>query len=181
MSEKAKINNISFRLNDQDYEKLEFLSNSYDTPIGTLAARLITNVLNENMEELTVNHISFPKPVLKKLFASFDEKQIITLITDTNNYNTSVVKSLQRDITTDKIMGILHKLWRNFGYVVKATTFDEKRSLEIHHEMGKKWSSVVCATTSYTLELLQNKIIHTMVEEDWFKIEYTELCGKTRE
>jgi len=172
MSEKPKNNPVSFRLSDEDIEKLEILSNSYDLPKSTMAANIVENVLNENMQEFEVNHISYPRPVIKKLFSDMTDKQIISMIANTNGYNKGLIVSTKRYSSPEKILNGLRKTWKTYGCEIRTTKFDQIIVLEIHHELEKNWSRITSATTSFILELLDYKIKSTFVTDDWFKIEY---------
>ena len=47
------------------------------------------------------------------------------------------------------------------------------RILEVHHEMGINWSHFTCETISYTLTLLDYKILKKHDKnKNWFIIEY---------
>lgn len=172
MSDKPKNNLVSFRLSDEDMEKLQILSNSYDLPKSTMAANIVANVLNENMQEFEVNHISYPRPIIKKLFSELIEKQVISMIVNTNAYNKGIIESAKRYCSREKILSGLKKTWKTYGCEIRTTKFDQMIVLEIHHELEKNWSKITSATTSFILELLDYKIKSTFVAEDWFKIEY---------
>ena len=172
MSEKPKNNLVSFRLSDEDIEKLEILSNSYDLPKSTMAANIVENVLNENMQEFEVNHISYPRPIIKKLFRDMNEKQIISIIVNTNAYNKELIESAKSYCSPEKILNGLKKTWKTYGCEIRTTKFNDSVVLEIHHELEKNWSTVTSSTTSFILELLDYKIKNTFVADDWFKIEY---------
>lgn len=175
MSDKVKTNPVSFRLSDEDLEKLEILSNSYDIPKSTMATNIIENVLNENMQEFEVNHISYPRPVIKKLFSELTEKQIILMIVNTNAYNKGLIESARRYCSPGKILNGLKKNWKSYGCEIRTTRVEDMTVLEIHHELEKNWSKITSATTSFILELLDYKIKNTFVTEDWFKIGYTRI------
>lgn len=175
MSEKPKDNSISFRLNDEDYERLEILANSRDIAKSTMASQIIENVLNENNQEFVINHISYPRPVMKKIFTDLTEKQIILTIAHANKYNKEMIETAMRTCSQTKILNILKKQWKSYGCEIKNSTSNEKKTLEIHHELEKNWSLVTCASTCFILELLNKKIKHTSVYDDWFQIEYTQL------
>jgi len=172
MSEKAKNNNISIRLNDDDLEKLENLSSSFDIQKSTMAANIIENVLNENMQEFEINNISYPRPIIKKLFSMQTEKQIILMIAHNNQYNKAIIESAKHLSSNYDIFNSLKKSWKRCGCEIRTITVESKKVLEVHHEMEKNWSVFSCATTSFMLEILDNKIEYTKVEEDWFKIVY---------
>jgi len=173
MKEQSKDNIVTFRLNDVDLEKLDALAASYESQRGTMLTNIIENVLNENMQEFAINHISYPRPIIKKLFTILEKKQRMILVPDMNKYNKGVIESTMRVFPNCKILNILKKSWKSFGCEVREITVDDRKILEIHHELERNWSEVTSSTTSYILELLDNKIIHTIVEDDWFKIEYS--------
>lgn len=172
MNEKSKTHNISFRLNDDLNEKLENYANSLDSQKSTVAADIITKELNENLEEMMVNHISYPRPVIKRIFSRLDENQLSLIIADFNNYNRGILDSAKQDFSEQQIFTLLKKWFRRSGCEVKFTSLDEKKILEIHHELEKNWSTITCATTSFVLDVLGCNISYTFVAEDWFKIEY---------
>lgn len=174
MNDKSKIHNISIRLNDEFNEKLENYANSHDSQKSTVAADIIVNALNENLEELMVNHISYPRPVMKKLFSRLNEDQLRLIIADFNHYNKGILKSASQDHSSQHILDLLRKWFRRSGCEVRFSSFDCKKILEIHHELEKNWSIVTCATTSFILGILDYKIELTFVDDNWFKIEYSE-------
>lgn len=174
MDDKIKSNSISIRLNDENLEKLEILSASYDSQKSTMAANIVSNVLNENMHEFEINHIHYPRPVIKKLFSLQDDNQLILIIALNNQYNKGVIQAAKRHSPNYKILNTLKKSWKRVGCEIRDVNIESKKILEVHHEMEKNWSTFTCATTSYILEILGYKIYFTMVEEDWFKIEYLE-------
>lgn len=175
MSDKAKNNPVSFRLSNDDIERLEILSNSYDIPKSTMAANIVENVLNENMQEFEVNHISYPRPIIKKLFSELNARQIILMVATTNNYNKGIIESTKRYCSSEKILNGLKKTWKGYGCEIRVTRLDSTIVLEIHHELEKNWSKITSSTTSYILELLEYEIMNTFVTDDWFKIEYRDL------
>ena len=172
MSEKAKTNNVSIRLNDEDLKKLEFISSSFNIQKSTMAANIVSNVLNENMQEFEINNISYPRPVIKKLFSMQTDQQIIIMIAHNNQYNKGIIESAKHHSSNYEILNKLKKGWKRAGCEIRTVSFDNKQVLEIHHEMEKKWSVFTCTTTSFILEILDNEIKYTKVEDDWFKIEY---------
>lgn len=172
MSDKAKDNPVSFRLSDGDMEKLQILSNSYDIPRSTMASNIVENVLNENMQEFEVNHISYPRPVIKKLFSEMHEKQVMSMIVNTNAYNKGLIESAKSYCSPEKILNGLKKTWKKYGCEIRTTKFNDSIVLEIHHELEKNWSTITSSTTSFILELLDYKIKNTFVADDWFKIQY---------
>lgn len=174
MSDKPKKNLVSIRLTDEDLEKLEMLSDSNSMPKGTMATSIVENALNENNQEFEINHICYPRPIIKKLFRELEEKQIILMVVNTNNYNKDLIVSAKRYCTPQKILNELKKTWKKYGFKIRTTKFEDVIVLEIHHELDKNWSKVTSATTSFILELLDYKIKSTFVSEDWFKIEYVE-------
>ena len=174
MSEKTKKNLVSVRLTDEDLGKLELLANSLNIPKGTMATNIVENVLNENKQEFEVNHISYPRPVIKKLFSDMIEKQIISMIVNTNAYNKGLIESAKSYCSPEKILNGLKKTWKTYGCEIRTTKFDKSTVLEIHHELEKNWSTITSSTTSFILELLDYKIKNTFVADDWFKIEYSD-------
>lgn len=172
MSEKPKNNPVSFRLSDDDIERLEILASTYNLPKSTMAANIVENVLNENMQEFEVNHISYPRPIIKKLFTTLDEKQIVIMIANTNRYNKEIIESAKKYCTPEKILSGLKKTWRSYGCEIRTSRFDNIVVLEIHHELERNWSKITSATTSFIVESLGYKIKSTFVTDDWFKIEY---------
>ena len=172
MSDKPKTNNVSIRLTDEDLKKLEFISSSFNIQKSTMAANIVSNVLNENMQEFEINNIPYPRPVIKKLFSMQTEQQIILLIAHNNQYNKGIIESAKHHSENYEILNKLKKGWKRSGCEIRTVSLDRKQILEIHHEMERNWSTFTCATTSFILEILDNKIEHTKVEDDWFKIEY---------
>ncbi len=175
MSDKTKNNPISFRLSDDDLKRLEILANSFDVPKSTMATNIIENALNENLQEFQVNHISYPRPIIKKLFVELDEKQIILMIATTNSYNKEVIESTKSYHSSETILNNLKKTWKTYGCKIRITKLKDSTVIEIHHELGRNWSKITSATTSFILELLDYKINSTFVTEDWFKVEYSDL------
>lgn len=174
MSEKPKSNNISIRLNDEELENLEILASSFDIQKSTMAANIVSNVLNENYQEFEINNIPYPRPVIKKLFTIQTKEQIILMVANNNQYNKKIIESAKRNSTNVKILNTLKKGWKRAGCEIRSISIESKKVLEIHHEMERNWSTFTCATTSYILEVLGYKIENTIVDEDWFKIEYSE-------
>jgi len=175
MNSKPKNNPVSFRLSDDDIERLEILSNSYDLPKSTMAANIVENVLNENTQEFEVNHISYPRPIIKKLFSDLNERQIIMMIATTNNYNKGIIESTKSYCSPEKILNSLKKTWKTYGCEIRVTKLKDSIVLEIHHELERNWSKITSATTSFILELLEYEIKNTFVTDDWFKIEYSDI------
>jgi len=173
MSDKTKKNLVSVRLTDEDLGKLELLANSLNILKGTMATNIVENTLNENNQEFEINHICYPRPIIKKLFNELEEKQIILMVAHTNNYNRELIVSAKKYCTPEKILNDLKKTWKKYGCEIKTTRYDDVIVLEIHHELDKNWSKITSATTSFILELLDYKIKSTFVSEDWFKIEYS--------
>lgn len=171
-AEPPKKHSISFRLNDEHNEKLENLANSGNIQKSTMASNLIIDMLNENVEELLINHISYPRPVIKKLFSLLTESQMTEILSDFNQYNTGIIKCAMQKYPNEKIFNLLNRWFRRSGCEVNCSSFNNKKYLEIHHELEKNWSIVTCASTSYILEVLGNEVTRTFVETDWFRIEY---------
>jgi len=168
----SKNNNISFRLSDENNDKLQNLADMQDSQKSTVASNIVTRYLNENIEELIINHISYPRPVIKKLFTLLNEDQIIKLISELNNYNNGIIKSARQNNSSNKILSLLRKWLKSSGCEVHLSLYGKQHNIEIHHEMEKNWSVVTCATITYILEILDCKIKRTFVEDSWFKIEY---------
>ncbi len=172
MSEKIKNQPISFRLNEENNEKLQDLADSNGIQKSTMTANIVVNVLNENLEELLINHISYPRPIIKKLFTMLTPAQVDLVISDLNEYNKGIIESAKQLYPTYRIINLMRKWMKRSGCEVSITTFKLKKVLEVHHEMEKNWSIVTCTTTAYILQLLDNQIERTFVDENWFKIEY---------
>lgn len=169
---KSKTHNISFRLNNEINEKLESYANSHGSQKSTIAANIVINALNENLEDLMINHISYPRPVVKKIFSRLNDDQLKLVIADFDNYNKGILKSAMQDYTPQQILNLLKKSFRRSGCEVKLSSFSEKKVLEIHHELERNWSVVTCATTSFVLGVLGYDVRLTFVDDNWFKIEY---------
>ena len=172
MSEQTKNKNITFRLNDDNNEKLENLASSHDVQKSTMAANIVASALSENMEEFLINHISYSRPVTKKIFSCLSEPQVMVIISDMNEYNKGVIESSKHQYSTQQILNFLKKWFKKSGCEVSIMVIGECKVVVIHHEMELNWSKITCNTSSYILELLGNKIEKTFVEKDWFKIEY---------
>jgi len=168
----SKSNNISFRLSDENNDKLQNLADMQDSQKSTVASTIVTSFLNENMEDLIINHISYPRPVIKKLFTSLSEEQIINLISEFNGYNKGIIKSARHNNSSTKILILLRKWLKSCGCEVHLSSYGKQQNIEIHHEMEKNWSVVTCTTITYILEILGYKIKRSFVEDSWFKIEY---------
>lgn len=173
MDEKSKNNNISFRLSDENNEKLENYAKSYDSQKSTIAANFVINALHDNLEDITTNHISFPRPVIKKMFSLLSEDQLKLIIADFNMYNKELIESALHDHSSSQILNLCKKWFKRSGCEVKFTSFDKKKTLVIHHELEKNWSIIACAITSFILDVLGFDVNFTSVSSDWFKIEYS--------
>lgn len=172
MSDETKSNLVSFRLSDNDLERLEILANSENLPKSTMAANIVKSFLNENISEFEVNHISYPRPIIEKLFSELTDKQIILMVITTNNYNKEIIESTKSYHTSQEILNSLMKTWKTYGCEVREIKLRHSVILEIHHELERNWSKITSATTSYILELLEYEIKNTFVADGWFKIEY---------
>lgn len=174
MSEDTKNNPISLRLNDENHTKLENMASKYFLQKSTMASDIIVNVLNENLQELIINHISYPRPILKKIFSMMDKIELTKIIAHTNEYNKGIIETAMYLNSKESIIKILKKWMQKSGCEVNLSSSHSKNVLEVHHEMEKNWSIVTCATTSFIFEVLGYKILRTFPDKDWFKLEYTE-------
>jgi len=172
MSENSKKNLISFRLSDDNIEKLEMLADTYRLAKSTMAANIVENALNDNTREFEINHICYPRPIIKKLFTDLNEQQIILMIMTTNEYNKEIIESTKSYCSPIKILSGLKQTWKKYGCETRETKLDNTTVIEIHHELDRNWSKITSATTSFILELLGYKIKNTFVTDNWFKIEY---------
>ena len=173
MSENSKKNMITFRLNDENNSKLENMANTYNVQKSTMAGNIIINVLNENLQDLIINHISYPRPITKKLFSMLTETQVDQLILDLNEYNKDIIESAMDFHPSVKIIEMLKTWLKNSGCEISISSTQFKNVFEVHHEMEKNWSVVMCTTIAFTLELLKNEITRTFAADSWFKIEFT--------
>lgn len=173
MSEnKNRIHNISLRLSDEELKQLESVSESHGIAKSTMATNIIVNALMENLDEFLINHISYPRPILKKLFSLLDNDQINQMIMDINEYNQGIIQSSLHTNTPKKIINLLKKWMKKSGCEVSETTFQLVKILEVHHELEKNWSTITCVTMAFIIGELGFEIKRTFTAENWFKIEY---------
>lgn len=147
---------------------------TYNVQKSTMAGNIILNVLNENLQDLIINHISYPRPITKKLFSMLDETQVNQLIMDLNEYNKDIIESAMHFHSSAKILDMVKTWLKSSGCEVNISSTQLKNVFEVHHEMEKNWSVVMCTTIASTLELLKNRIDRTFAAENWFKIEFSE-------
>lgn len=174
MSDKSKHKGISFRLTEENNEKLENIANSFDIEKSTMAANIVVNYLNDNWNAHLVNVICYPRPIVKRIVSTYNGEQINEVIKDITQYNKEMIESLKDSYTNDRIFRIFKKWLRNSGCEVITTSVNFKKILEVHHEMNKNWSEITCVTFANILMLLEKEIMRTFVSDDWFKIVFTE-------
>ena len=172
MTGKDKLKGVSFRLTEENNEKLINIANSFDMEKSTMAASIIVNYLNDNWDAHIVNVIAYPRPIVKRIVALYNREQIEYVIKDIIQYNKDMIASLKNSYTNEKIFGIYKKWLRQSGCEVLTTSSNLKQILEIHHEMERNWSEITCVTFADILQSLDKKIERTFVSNDWFKIEY---------
>lgn len=174
MAENPKKNMIAIRLNNENFSKLENMAITCNVQKSTMAGNIIINVLNENLQDLIINHISYPRPITKKLFSMLNETQIDKLIMDLNEYNKDIIESVMHFHSPGKIIDMLKTWLKNSGCEINISSMHMKNVFEVHHEMEKNWSDVMCITIAFTLELLKKKVTRTFAAENWFKIEFSD-------
>jgi len=172
LSDKIKNNPISFRLNDEQIKRLDEIADSHDIQRSTMASNIIVNYLNDSIDELLINHISYPRPIMKKLFSTLDKNQLNYIIIQNNEYNQGIIKSALQTYPPEKILEFIKKWFKKSGCEVNITSFRLVKSLEIHHELEENWSILTCATMVFILGELDFEVRRTFIENDWFKIEY---------
>lgn len=174
MSAKKKSELISFRLTEENNEKLVNIANSFDLDKSTMAASIIVNYLNDNWNLHLVNVICYPRPIVKRIVSTYTKEQINDVTLDIIQYNKEIIKSLKVSYSNDKIFSIFKKWLKTSGCEVITTSINLKKILDVHHEMEKNWSEITCITFTNILELLDKKIEITFIGADWFKIIFTD-------
>ena len=170
MTGRNKLKGVSFRLTEENNEKLINIANSFDMEKSTMAASILVNYLNDNWDAHIVNVIAYPRPIVKRIVALYTREQIEYVIKDIIQYNRDMIVSLKENYTNEKIFNIYKKWLRQSGCEVLTTSSNLNQILEIHHEMEKKWSEITCVTFTNILELLNKNIERTFISNDWFKI-----------
>lgn len=173
MNEDIKNIGTTFRLTKNQDRDLENIAKSFGIGKSTLATNIIIKYLNDDWETLLINHISYPRPVTKKIFSLLDKSQIAQVINYMTEYNYSLIESSKNEYSNEKIINTFKEWMKHSGCEVSIRSFNLKNIIEVHHEMERNWSEVTCVSIAKILDQLDNNIIRTFIDDNWFKIEFS--------
>ena len=88
-------------------------------------------------------------------------------------YNQGIIESAKNIYPNHFILDLIKKWLRNSGCQINITTSEKKIIFEVHHEMEKNWSIVMCESMGFILELLDYKVARLYNANDWFSIDYS--------
>ena len=173
LDESKKTKTITFRLDKEVIQGLEYEAHKRDISVNLLANITLRNFVDWISPELSAGFISFPKTTLVRIMEKLTEdeaKQIGKIHFEKDMQD--IILMLRGKYTAEAFCDSVEAWMKNNNMTFRHSEKNGHHSFVIHHDLHKNWSWYISEFIRNTLEHLTKSRIDMIVTENSIVFEY---------